>query len=422
MWRKRGRDRSAKRITGWTARTYAGQLAKYVDLRVFKRNAANLRQPIVSIGTCTRRYGTYSKCKPVRPVTRRVPLCLTSLLTAGIRQNLLSLQQTSADLTTTQEALATGKAVNSAAENPSAYFTSQNLTNSANSLSALLDQIGQGQQTINAATNGLTGFTSLLATGAVDGAAGAAVGATDGDLQLAITGNTPIAADTSQATGTAAYSTSGFTASSKLTYTIDTSGGVGAEGDTIKINYNGQAYTFQNDNLGTGVAAGNISYTSKADLGAAIQSIFGAGNVDVGSDSITITGSDYTHSLTDGGGTITGTAQAAVDGTKFTITQGSTTATLHYVASGADASAGTFTSLSDLEAAINASSVGNSGGPTLASTVLASDDGSNHWSSNRSAPPPLRWAVRLPRPKASAGRTSAPTTIRPWPVLLVYYR
>jgi len=83
-------------------------------------------------------------------------------LTAGIRQNLLSLQQTSADLTSTQEALATGKAVNSAADNPSAYFTSQNLTNTANSLSALLDQVGQGQQTINAATNGLTGITSLL--------------------------------------------------------------------------------------------------------------------------------------------------------------------------------------------------------------------------------------------------------------------
>jgi flagellin-like hook-associated protein FlgL len=83
-------------------------------------------------------------------------------LTAGIRQNLLSLQQTSSDLTTTQEALATGKSVNSAADNPSAYFTSQNLTNTANSLNALLDQIGQGSQTIDAATNGLTGLTSLL--------------------------------------------------------------------------------------------------------------------------------------------------------------------------------------------------------------------------------------------------------------------
>jgi flagellin len=83
-------------------------------------------------------------------------------LSSGIRQNLLSLQKTSADLTTTQEALATGDAVNSAADNPSAYFTSQNLTNTANSLSALLDQIGQGQQTINAATDGLTGLSSLL--------------------------------------------------------------------------------------------------------------------------------------------------------------------------------------------------------------------------------------------------------------------
>ena len=83
-------------------------------------------------------------------------------LTAGIRQNLLSLQGTAANLQTTQEALSTGKKVNSAADNPSAYFTSQNLTNSANSLSALLDQIGQGQQTINAATDGLTGLSSLL--------------------------------------------------------------------------------------------------------------------------------------------------------------------------------------------------------------------------------------------------------------------
>jgi flagellin len=83
-------------------------------------------------------------------------------LTSGIRQNLLSLQQTSNDLTTTQEALATGKKVNSAADNPSSYFTSQNLTETANSLSALLDQIGQGSQTINAATDGLTGITSLL--------------------------------------------------------------------------------------------------------------------------------------------------------------------------------------------------------------------------------------------------------------------
>src|ERR1700683_1498315 len=83
-------------------------------------------------------------------------------LTAGIRNNLLSLQNTSADLTTTQEQLATGKKVNTAFDNPTSYFTSQSLTNRANDLSALLDQIGQGQQTLDAATDGLTGLTSLL--------------------------------------------------------------------------------------------------------------------------------------------------------------------------------------------------------------------------------------------------------------------
>jgi flagellin-like hook-associated protein FlgL len=83
-------------------------------------------------------------------------------LTSGIRSNLLALTQTSNDLTTTQEALATGKKVNSAADNPSSFFTSQNLTQSANNLSNLIDQIGQGSQTINAATDGLTGLTSLL--------------------------------------------------------------------------------------------------------------------------------------------------------------------------------------------------------------------------------------------------------------------
>ena len=74
--------------------------------------------------------------------------CLISLLTAGIRQNLLSLQNTAANLTTTQEHLATGKKVNTAFDNPTSYFTSQSLNNRASDLSSLLDSIGQAQQTL----------------------------------------------------------------------------------------------------------------------------------------------------------------------------------------------------------------------------------------------------------------------------------
>jgi hypothetical protein len=63
---------------------------------------------------------------------------------------------------TAQEQLATSKKVNTAFENPTSYFQSQSLDNRASDLSALLDQIGQGAQTLDAANNGLTGITSLL--------------------------------------------------------------------------------------------------------------------------------------------------------------------------------------------------------------------------------------------------------------------
>ena len=86
-------------------------------------------------------------------------------LTAGVRQNLLSLQSTAALLTSTQNRLATGKKVNSAFDNPTSFFTSQSLTNRANSLSSLLDQVGQAQQTLQAANQGLTSITSLLQQG-----------------------------------------------------------------------------------------------------------------------------------------------------------------------------------------------------------------------------------------------------------------
>jgi flagellin len=83
-------------------------------------------------------------------------------LTAGVRQNLLSLQQTASLLNTTQNRLATGKKVNSAFDNPSSFFTSQSLSNRASDLSSLLDQIGQATQTLDAANQGLTSITSLL--------------------------------------------------------------------------------------------------------------------------------------------------------------------------------------------------------------------------------------------------------------------
>lgn len=83
-------------------------------------------------------------------------------LTASMRSNLLSLQQTQSLMDTTQERLSTGKKVNSAIDNPSSYYTAQSLTNRASDLSSLLDSMGQGIQTIQAANEGIEAITDFV--------------------------------------------------------------------------------------------------------------------------------------------------------------------------------------------------------------------------------------------------------------------
>ena len=84
-------------------------------------------------------------------------------LTASMRSNLLSLQQTQSLMDVTQERLSTGKKVNSAIDNPSSYYASQALTNRAGDLSALLDSMGQAIQTIQAADEGISTITEFAA-------------------------------------------------------------------------------------------------------------------------------------------------------------------------------------------------------------------------------------------------------------------
>ncbi len=84
------------------------------------------------------------------------------VLSAGVRQNLLSLQSTADLMSLTQNRLATGKKVNSALDNPGNFFTSQSLNNRASDLNALLDSIGQAQKTLEAADQGITSLTKLV--------------------------------------------------------------------------------------------------------------------------------------------------------------------------------------------------------------------------------------------------------------------
>jgi flagellin-like hook-associated protein FlgL len=86
------------------------------------------------------------------------------VLSASVRQNLLSLQSTADLLATTQNRLATGNKVNSALDNPTNFFTAQGLNNRASDITNLLDSIGNGVQVLQAANTGITSLQKLVDT------------------------------------------------------------------------------------------------------------------------------------------------------------------------------------------------------------------------------------------------------------------
>lgn len=84
------------------------------------------------------------------------------VLSAGIRSNLLSMQNTAKLLDQTQNRLATGLRVNSAIDDPTAFFTAQSLNNRARDLDALLDSMDQAVQTLKAADQGIRSVIKLI--------------------------------------------------------------------------------------------------------------------------------------------------------------------------------------------------------------------------------------------------------------------
>jgi len=85
-------------------------------------------------------------------------------LTSAMRANLYSLQKTTDLMELTQNRLSTGKKVNSALDDPIAYFAAEAHTQRATDLAALKDEMGEGIQTITAANNGIEAITDLVAS------------------------------------------------------------------------------------------------------------------------------------------------------------------------------------------------------------------------------------------------------------------
>ena len=88
----------------------------------------------------------------------------TISLTSGIRANLLSLQQTSGLISTTQQRLSSGLKVNSPIDDATAFFTASSARGRAGDLSARKNEIGEAIQTIKGAADGIQAIAELIDT------------------------------------------------------------------------------------------------------------------------------------------------------------------------------------------------------------------------------------------------------------------
>jgi flagellin-like hook-associated protein FlgL len=196
------------------------------------------------------------------------------VLSASVRQNLLSLQSTADLLATTQNRLSTGKKVNTALDNPTNYFTAAALDNRANDINSLLDGIGNGVQVLQAANTGLTSLQKLVDTAktVANQVLQSQVGYSQkssvdtlpvtGATALDLRGTTPFTnaaatPGTALKTGTASAAATGSTVISALTNgTVATPTGPAA-GDSFSIN--GKTITFAASGAATTDASGNVT-------------------------------------------------------------------------------------------------------------------------------------------------------------------
>ena len=282
------------------------------------------------------------------------------ILSAGVRQNLLALQNVATEMSTTQNDLATGKKVNSPADNPESYFTSQALDDRANSLASLLDSIGQAVQTLTAADQGITSLTSLVQS--AKSIAVQAEQAVKGTVNYTnITGSVAIAADQSQITAptTVAAGDGGATASVKGTYTINLTNLTSAvTGDTLQLTDGTTTTTFEYLTGTNTAGGGDTGFTNAATLKADIAAAYAGATVS-GTTSLTIQSSaiqDYSTNYTaSGSGALTGLggSTTATNGSVLTVSDGTHTSTFRYVSANASAANGTFTNAATLVSAIN---------------------------------------------------------------------
>ncbi len=245
-------------------------------------------------------------------------------LTASMRSNLLSLQNTQSLMDMTQERLSTGKKVNSAIDNPSSYYTSQSLTNRASDLSALLDSMGQGVQTLKAANEGIETITAFTQQ-----AKSVANSARDiaNNMKTKVTSTRDLKADQLVGEGNIYVDIRADKSTTKVTMTgIDTAfAGSTAKGSatfSINVMVDGKAETV--DVTQELDIDGSKTKITKESIQAAFDAKFGDGKftIDLAAAALTVTSNDGQSVM------VTGYSKPVITSTSGTITAGPTANTL----------------------------------------------------------------------------------------------
>src|SRR5437868_13768025 len=206
------------------------------------------------------------------------------VLSASVRQNLLSLQSTADLLATTQNRLATGKKVNTALDNPTNFFTAQSLDARAGDINNLLDGIGNGVQVLQAANTGITSLQKLV--------------------------------DTAKSLANQALQTSvGYSTKSNVSATI-----TGATATDLRGTTSYTSATASSNVLFSGAAGGTTAATSTLTLGGLVGTLTGTAVNDNQGTPAAITATTKLNNVGGGGAGTSGVGTATVaDGDSFTV-------------------------------------------------------------------------------------------------------
>jgi flagellin-like hook-associated protein FlgL len=181
-------------------------------------------------------------------------------LAGGMRTNLSTLQNVAMLQARTTERLATGKRVNSAVDDPSAYFAAQNHRNRASDLAGRKDQMGEAIQTVKAALQGIDGITRLIEQ--AKGLAASARSANSTDRASLATQFDSLRTQIDQMASDGSYKGTNFLQSDNLTVDFNEDG-------SSSLTISG----FDASSAGLAITAAANAWVSDTDIDGAVQNL-----------------------------------------------------------------------------------------------------------------------------------------------------